>query len=54
VIKGEFREDLAYKGENNFLLDQSYAPAITFSFSDNGQKMIFKQQNSSFDYMKQQ
>jgi D-alanyl-D-alanine carboxypeptidase len=52
VINGEFRSELIFKGENDFVLDQSYAPAITFSFSDDGQRMIFKQQGNSFDHVK--
>lgn len=52
VIKGEFRAELVYKGNNSFLLDQSYAPAITFVFSEDGQQMTFKQRNSAFDYKK--
>ncbi len=53
VIKGEFREELIYKGNNNFLFDQPYAPAITFMFSEDGNEFVFKQ-NSEFRYTKRQ
>ncbi len=51
VIKGDFREELIYKGDNNFLFDQPYAPAITFMFSEDGNEFVFKQ-NSEFKYTK--
>ena len=39
VIAGEYRSELLYEGNNTFLLDQPYAPAITFTFSEDGSKL---------------
>ena len=39
VIAGEYRSELLYEGSNTFLLDQSYAPAITITFSEDGSKL---------------
>ena len=44
VIAGEFEQPLIYTGGTDFLFDQSYAPAITFSFSEDGQSLMFKQE----------
>ncbi|WP_102795052.1 serine hydrolase domain-containing protein [Bowmanella denitrificans] len=44
VIGGEFEEPLLYTGGTDFLFDQSYSPAITFTFKDDGQSLIFKQE----------
>ena len=52
VIAGEFREVLIYKGNNTFLFDQSYAPAITFIFSEDGKKFKYEQE-SEYRYIKQ-
>lgn len=52
VINGEFREELQYKGNNTFLFDQAYAPAITFIFSKDG-KMFKHKPDSAYKYAKE-
>ena len=44
VIAGEFDEPLVYTGGTSFLFDQSYSPAITFTFNQDGQSLSFEQQ----------
>ena len=44
VIGGEFEEPLIYTGGTRFLFDQSYSPAITFTFKEDGTSLIFKQE----------
>ena len=44
VIAGEFEEPLVYTGGTSFLFDQSYSPAITFTFKQDGMSLIFKQE----------
>lgn len=43
VIMNEFREPLTYKGNRRFLFNQVSAPQISFSFSENGNELIFEQ-----------
>ncbi len=52
VINGEFREQLAYRGNNSFLFDQSYAPAIIFTFSEDGERLVLKQGDAEAEYKK--
>lgn len=53
VIKGEFRQPLAYKGEGRFLFNQMYGGSISFTFSANGEKLMFEQGEYRGHYQKQ-
>jgi D-alanyl-D-alanine carboxypeptidase len=43
IIKNEFKAPLVYKGNNRFVLEQLYAESISFTFSDDGNQLIFEQ-----------
>lgn len=42
-IKNEFKAPLVYRGNNRFVLEQLYAESISFTFSDDGNQLIFEQ-----------
>lgn len=43
IIKGEFRQPLVYKGQGRFLFNQMYGASISFTFSANGENLMFEQ-----------
>jgi len=53
VIKGEFRVPLVYKGNRRFLFNQMYAESISFTFSEDGNELIFEQGNFKGKYIKE-
>ncbi|SEB35956.1 D-alanyl-D-alanine carboxypeptidase [Tenacibaculum sp. MAR_2009_124] len=52
VIKNEFKEPLIYKGNNQFIFEQLYAENIKFTFTDNGQELLFEQGTFQGEYVK--
>ncbi|CAM1344337.1 serine hydrolase domain-containing protein [Tenacibaculum amylolyticum] len=45
VIQNEFKRVLIYKGNRTFLLEQAYAEAMYFTFSEDGKSLSIKQGN---------
>lgn len=43
VVKGEFKTALTYKGQQQFLFEQVYGPSILFTFTEDGQSLLFEQ-----------
>jgi len=53
VIKNEFEEPLAYKGNNKFVMNQMYATSFSFTFSPDGKQLTLGQGDKTWKYIKE-
>ena len=53
IIKGEFKEALNYRGNNRFVMEQIYGKPISFTFSSDGNHLIFEQGNFKGKFIKE-
>ncbi len=53
IIGGEFQEQLIYQGQRQFLFEQMYAPAMLFTFSEDGKALELVQDKFTGKFIKE-